>query len=314
MPISSQKRVCVAAIMKNERPYILEWVAWYRLLGFEIMIADNGGGDGQTSLLLELETAGLIRRFDVRHITVAPQFPAYRLLFDAARASGVDYIAFLDADEFFEPLGVTAWKGSAATLLHDLLTETGAAALGFNWMCFGSSHLTKSAPEPVIQRFTRAAPIDFEPNRHIKSVLNIEKCCDPLDGQTLLGALHPHGIVIEEAQYSHDGASCHFLSGFGLVDHVRWKNARVRHYVVKSQDEYAIIKSTRGRSDGSVFFPSYFALHDRNDVDAPLSAEVIALVRETMTCIERKLRKPTTPFKRRLKRLWSSMTGNTSKR
>jgi glycosyltransferase involved in cell wall biosynthesis len=314
MPTNSQKRLCVAALMKCERPYIMEWVAWYRLLGFEIMIADNGGDDGQTSLLLELEAAGLIRRFDIRHMTEAPQVPAYRLMFDAARASGVDYIAFFDADEFFEPLGVTVWKGSAATLLHDLFTKTGAAALGFNWMCFGNSYRTKRSPEPVIQRFTRAAHIDFETNRHIKSVLNIGKCCDLLEGQKVLDALHPHGIVVDEAEYCHDGASCRFLPGLSMVEPVRWNNARIRHYVVKSDDEYANIKAKRGQSVGGTPSPDYFAIHNRNDVDAPLSTEIIALVRESMTSIERKLHWPTTPFKRRFKRLWSSMTGNTSKR
>jgi hypothetical protein len=99
-----------------------------------------------------------------------------------------------------------------------------------------------------------------------------------------------------------------------MIDPVRWKNARIRHYLVKSQDEYVNIKARRGQSVGGTPSPDYFAIHNRNDVDAPLSTEIIALVRETMACTERKLHEPTTPFKGRLKRLWSSMSGNTSKR
>src|SRR3954469_22137355 len=102
----TQASVCVGAVMKGEQPYITEWVAWHRWLGFDIVIADNGGGDDQTALLLKLEALGEITRIDVRHITWAPQMLAYHAIFRRARRAGVRHLGFLDADEFFEPLPV----------------------------------------------------------------------------------------------------------------------------------------------------------------------------------------------------------------
>ena len=103
--------ICIAAVMKQEQPYIVEWVAWHRLLGFDIMIADNGGNDGQSELLLNLANAGLISYIDARMFTRAPQVLAYYAMFRLARRTGVRYVGFLDADEFFEPLLKVAGKG-----------------------------------------------------------------------------------------------------------------------------------------------------------------------------------------------------------
>ncbi len=46
--------VSIGAVMKQEAPYIVEWVAWHRALGIELIIADNGGTDGTSELLAKL--------------------------------------------------------------------------------------------------------------------------------------------------------------------------------------------------------------------------------------------------------------------
>ena len=73
-------RIAIAAVMKQEGDYVLEWVAWHRLLGFEILIADNGGSDRQTELLQCLSSHGIITRLDLQFITKKPQIPAYNAL------------------------------------------------------------------------------------------------------------------------------------------------------------------------------------------------------------------------------------------
>jgi len=50
-------RVAIGAIMKQEAPYILEWVAYHKALGFELIIADNGGADDTTKILTALDAA-----------------------------------------------------------------------------------------------------------------------------------------------------------------------------------------------------------------------------------------------------------------
>ncbi len=73
-------KIAICTIMKQEEPYILEWVAYHRKLGFDLVIADNGGNDRTTDLLSALDRAGLIKRLDFRWCRSRPQLPAYRAL------------------------------------------------------------------------------------------------------------------------------------------------------------------------------------------------------------------------------------------
>lgn len=73
VPAQDQRRVCIGAIMKQEGRYLLEWVAWHKFLGFELIVADNGGTDNQSDLLWRLQDAGMVTRLDVRRFTDRPQ-------------------------------------------------------------------------------------------------------------------------------------------------------------------------------------------------------------------------------------------------
>ena len=277
--------ICIAAVMKQEQPYIVEWVAWHRLLGFDIMIADNGGNDGQSELLLNLANAGLISYIDARMFTRAPQVLAYYAMFRLARRTGVRYVGFLDADEFFEPLSVAVAPGAGATLVSRLFAQTNALALAFNWMTFGSSNLINISPEPVTQRFIGSAPIKFDTNRHFKSFCDVTQVARTL-GSGIFShlMLNPHGLMTEASRYSHDGLPMLFdAQQFGLTQQVSWINARIRHYVVKSRAEYDR-KASRGSASLSRqdYGSSFFNRHDRNDILTPLGDEVLAMLVDAM--------------------------------
>jgi len=284
---TSHPRVGVAAIMKMEQPYILEWVAWHRLLGFEILIADNGGDDGQSELLSKLGDQGAIRVVDFAAFKILPQIPAYIALFELALADGLDYLGFIDADEFFEPMsGVRS--GSGAELIGKLFRDTGSACLGFNWMCFGSSGRESFSPEPVTQRFTRAAGKNAAPNHHIKSFYDLRRCRELIGGGRMSAPLSPHGLNLGDRNYSHDGA--HFETGamFGLTSSVRWENARVRHYVVKSREEFLSRKAARGRSDvirADQYNEEFRKGHDMNEEEACLPAATLEALSTEMAKI-----------------------------
>lgn len=276
-------RIAIAAVMKQEQPYIVEWVAWHRLLGFDILIADHGGTDGQTELLLKLEAAGLISRIDVRHFRLRPQLFAYHALFRRAQRNGARYLGFLDADEFFEPLDGSTPHNAGARIVRRLFEETGAMALGFNWMCFGSSLLEAPSPEPVMQRFTLAASQDFAPNRHFKSFCDVPRCQREL-GCGLFGAvvIAPHGFKVGASNMSHDGQAFEEAESFSVTKAVSWKHARIRHYVTKTFAEYLRGKTARGHADGRLssihYDRDFYELHDRNEVLAPVGADALRLL------------------------------------
>ncbi len=141
----------VAAIVKNERPYLLEWVAWYRLLGFDhIVIYSNDCTDGTGRLLDAIAAAGLVSH---RPWPSEPgrttQVPAYM---DIAASCETDWLLFVDADELLH----FTQDRTIGDFLARFPEDVGAIAI--NWRIFGSSgHLTRGA-EPVVARFTRAGP------------------------------------------------------------------------------------------------------------------------------------------------------------
>ena len=60
-------RLGLVAPVKEEEPYLLEWIAYHRALGIEyFMLGDNGGADRTSELLQALDAAGLIQRLDWR--------------------------------------------------------------------------------------------------------------------------------------------------------------------------------------------------------------------------------------------------------
>lgn len=95
------RKIVIGAIMKDEAPYIIEWAAYHRMLGFDLIIADNGGLDETSSILQSLHHSGYITRLDFRNYQYSPQIPAYRAIVRMARRRNIEIAGFLDADEFF---------------------------------------------------------------------------------------------------------------------------------------------------------------------------------------------------------------------
>jgi len=159
-PQSARFGVC--AIVRNEAPYLLEWIAHYRVLGFErIVIYDNQSNDSSARILGALSEARIVdavywRDRDERQVR------AYN---DAARRLRpfVEWCLFADLDEFLVlDDGLT---------LEDLLPKDPAiAAVGIPWRIFGSDGQRNRGTELVIERFTKAAPTF---HRLVKSLIRL---------------------------------------------------------------------------------------------------------------------------------------------
>ena len=58
-------RATVVCSMRNEGPFIVEWVAWYRMLGFtDVLIITNDCTDHSPQLLAALAAAGWVTHLD----------------------------------------------------------------------------------------------------------------------------------------------------------------------------------------------------------------------------------------------------------
>jgi hypothetical protein len=94
--------VVVVCIVKDEGPYLEEWIAYHVALGVDhFLIYDNGSTDGSAELLERYQNHGLVTRIDwpLRGGQLAAYNHALRFLGPIA-----DWLAFYDVDEFLVPL------------------------------------------------------------------------------------------------------------------------------------------------------------------------------------------------------------------
>lgn len=266
-------RLAVGAIVKDEAPYLLEWIAFHRVTGFSrFFIADNASIDGTTEMLAALEAAGVVDRIDFADTYgVPPQLPAYREIL-RRHGSDADWIAFIDADEFLEPMPPHRSTAPAVATL-DARPEIGAIAV--NWAVYGSSGAERAASGLVIERFTGRAFRRWPVNRHFKSI--VRPAAVASTGAT------PHDFVLHPPfEIVHaDGAPLERNTlGEGMSGRVAWEALRLNHYVIKSREEYVTIKAPRGRATVSGWrAAAFFDDHDRNEVTDPAANRFAAATR-----------------------------------
>lgn len=90
--------MAIVSIVKNEEPYIREWIEYHKLVGVDhIYIYDNGSNDKTVEIARKYQTEGFVTLIEFPGQGV--QLTAYD---DALHKykNDVDYMAFIDADEF----------------------------------------------------------------------------------------------------------------------------------------------------------------------------------------------------------------------
>jgi hypothetical protein len=151
----------ILACMKNEGPYILEWLAYHRAVGFDdFLIYTNGCEDGTDEILARAQALGLLQHRDNNDWSgKSPQTHAL----DRARQEPVienaAWIAHIDVDEF---INIRCGNGTLADLF-DRVPE--ATNIAMTWRLFGHNGVTRFEDRPVIAQFDRCAP-SFCPKPH----------------------------------------------------------------------------------------------------------------------------------------------------
>lgn len=72
MALAEPLSACLIACVRDKGPFIAEWVAYHRAIGFtDILIWSNDCVDGSDKVLTQMQRMGLIHHFP--HHTEAPQ-------------------------------------------------------------------------------------------------------------------------------------------------------------------------------------------------------------------------------------------------
>lgn len=238
----------ITAIIKNEAPYILEWIEYHRLIGVtRFYLYDNESTDNLRDVIEPLIADGTV--IYERISGKERQLDAYnKMLSD--HGNECDFCAFIDADEFlfFGELNPLDY------LKTNLSQSVGGLCL--NWIVFGSSHRTEKPEGLVLENYLQRGASDFEANRHVKTI------CRP---STVIGFINPHYCRYRYGYHAEDtrGASMSYghTAPLGEVP-----IPHIKHYFSKSLEEY-LKKRSRGCADGHAMRDlDDFYRHDVNDV------------------------------------------------
>lgn len=267
----------LCAIMKNEARYLLEWVAYHRLIGFDrIVVYENDSDDCTPDLLAALAEGGVIdAAFSWRDMPISPQLAAY---YHAARACETDWLMFLDADEF---LNLKSRETVAAFLAR---FQPEVSCIAVNWRVFGSSQRRTYEPGLTIERFTLASRPAEKVNLHVKSFFRPAR----------MESVHMHAPVMKAGVYVMASGAPLEMETLGIAGAIDLSVAQVNHYFNRSYEEYAE-KRRRGvarlKNDDPGKYAKYtddmFRLHDLNDerddsllwAAAPVADEMARLTR-----------------------------------
>ncbi|WP_020181369.1 glycosyltransferase family 2 protein [Methylopila sp. M107] len=262
---AARKKVFLITAMRNEAPYILEFVAHYQLLGFDALyFATNDSTDDTLFILRSLEAAGCLRVFEHTDSN-KPQRHGNRLCLKKIREEHTDFFALnADADEF-----LVLYK-------HDDIVDYANSLSAFdvvvvNWKFFGSDgHLTRPKGL-VVENYLHHGDAAHQGSRGVKSMAQFP-------GRVLrVGVHYPLFDDVEAAKacYSDGVAFPAETAGVrpgetGVEPH--YDGASIHHYGLKSWDEF-LIRRARGRGAGPSHperhTDAYFSKYDRADVYCP---------------------------------------------
>lgn len=268
----------VVSSIRNEGAFLLEWVCWYRMLGFDhIVVVTNDCTDHSPELLDALARAGW-----VEHLTV--DIKAGQASITAAKLAAAsqmrtvrraEHVLVCDVDEF---LVIHVGDGR----LPALLAAPGRGFLGMaiNWRCIGSSGVRKYVDLPVHQQFTVAIGPKRPFNRFIKTLyghprwfarmgehgpigLKLTKAQEKAGmvwGQGDLVWVTPAGHVMTEWQPGGDYVR---QVATRRIDH---SVAQMNHYILRSAETFGLKRGTLSPVAGrNRYTQGFWTQADRRD-------------------------------------------------
>ena len=222
--------LAIVAIVKNEAPYIKEWIDFHKLVGVgRFYIYDNCSSDNLYNVLKEYIDAGdVVYKYIEGNVM---QIPVYEMAINDYKYD-VKYMAFIDADEFIVPNS----KNTIMEVIQEIEKEynTVVDAIAINWKMFGYNNNYKKKDGLVIENYTKCV----YPNKHVKSIIN----------PRLFYATKtdPHHFVPLIGKHTINDNAEKMYGPFN--EHPTYKKIQINHYWTKSYEEL-VAKIKRGRSD-----------------------------------------------------------------
>ena len=277
-------RITLLTAVRNEAIFLLEWVAYHRVIGFErIIVFSNPSDDGTEELLDALAAEGTVEHY--RHVAPegrSPQSNAARLANEMNLFSEGDWLIWIDADEFFV---VNTGGGKVEDLVRKLEKSDGVLV---PWRIMGDGKNQRFPGRFVSADFSLASTPEALVNRQAKSFYRIGEWFEGLsrrgihrptvkkDNVKLPAFLDGNGLPLDLSTrinslwtYGRDFHRSAFLSA---AEH-GYQLAQINHYFCRTAEHY-LLKRRRGRGaiSGEVaesnrrHVPKMYMLHNCNEV------------------------------------------------
>lgn len=253
------RRLAILTV-KDEGAFLLEWLAFHRLIGFtDVLAFSNDCSDGTDAMLDRLQDMGL-----VTHVPQAgpfpkgPQWAALNAAEHHPLLAEAGWVMPIDIDEF---VNIHIGDGSLDALLA---AHPEATAFALTWRLFGNAGVIGYDDAPVTRQFTRAAP----PGMAWPWRASIIKTLFRSDGSyARLGVHRPRQPLPDrlgrQLWISGTGASLPArYARAGLYTPPspdQYRIAQLNHYALGAMESY-VVKAGRGRAnrEASTFDMSYW--------------------------------------------------------
>ena len=247
-PGPRQGRTAIVTTMKNEGPFILEWLAYHRAIGVDdFLIYTNDCTDGTDSMLDLLQAKGLVQHRDnpFKSTVLKPQHAALQ----AAEAEPVirnsAWAICMDVDEF---INIKIGDGTLRAL-YDAIGD--ANMISLTWRLFGNDDVARFEDRFITRQFTACAP---ELTRKPHQAWGFKTLFRNIGIYRKLGVHRPKGLLPDLWD------QIHWLNGSGKPmpkEMLRngWRSTTttygydmvaLNHYAVRSAESF-LVKRDRGR-------------------------------------------------------------------
>ena len=241
-------RTAIVTTMKNEGPFILEWLAYHRAIGVDdFLIYTNDCTDGTDTMLDLLQAKGLVQHRDnpFKTTDLKPQHAALQAAESEPVMQNCGWGICMDVDEF---INIKIGDGT----LHALYDAMGEAnMISLTWRLFGNAMVHDYEDAFLLAQFDRCAP---EIIRKPHQAWGFKTLFRNIDIYKKMGVHRPKGLrpdLWSQVQWLNGSGKPMpkemFRNGWrSTLETYGYDWVQLNHYAVRSAESF-LVKRDRGR-------------------------------------------------------------------
>ncbi|SEK66855.1 glycosyltransferase family 2 protein [Pacificibacter marinus] len=276
---SPPPKTALVTIAKDEGPYIWEWVAHHKAIGFdEIIMFQNDSTDGTGEILNLLQDHGEIQYLYNHAPKGKHQVRAYKRASRQQSFLKADWVMALDLDEFL------TIKHGAGTLNDFWKVYSDFDCVFVNWKLFGSSGASSLSNNLVTQRFQLSEHdhwIERFPQAY-KSFYKREMFGRPgIHKPPTLDITDPSIKITNSSALPRDEFT---IRNFQCTDSKQRQYAQINHYIIKDAQSF-VLKNMKGSAHQAArnIGYKYWKMRNKNQtVDTAISRTTPRLHQEML--------------------------------